>query len=246
MKLAAAAILVPALIAAGCASTSEYPAAAGKQVPASFSGQITMQVKMNYLIYLPDGYDSGSEPWPLVLFLHGAGERGRDLELVTKHGPPKLVAAGKAFPFILISPQCPDRVFWSSAVLDALLEDIQDRYRVDASRIYVTGLSMGGGGTWDMAITYPQRFAAIAPICGWGDTLAVRALTKLPIWVFHGRKDPVVPVARSEELVRVLEANGGNVKFTVYPEAGHDSWTETYDNPELYRWMLAQKLSPAR
>ena len=246
MKLAAATLLLPAVIMAGCASTSELPAVAGKQMPASFSGSITVQVNMNYLIYLPEGYDRGAATWPLVLFLHGAGERGRDIDLVKKHGPPKLVAAGKTFPFILVSPQCPDGQFWSTPVLDALLEDVQDRYRVDPARIYVTGLSMGGGGTWDLAIRYPDRFAAIAPICGWGDTLAVRAIAKVPVWAFHGAKDPVVPVSRSEDLVRSLKASGGNVKLTVYPEAGHDSWTETYDNPGLYTWMLARSLPRER
>jgi predicted peptidase len=193
-------------------------------------------------VYLPEGYGAGQQQWPLVLFLHGMGERGTVLDTVKKHGPPKLVDQGKKFPFILISPQCPPDEMWSVPVLDALLNEVEARYRVDPTRVYVTGLSMGGNGTWRLAIAQPHRFAAIAPICGWADTNAVCALKNLPIWTFHGKKDLVVPFERTEKLVAKLKQCGGNVRFTAYPEAGHDSWTETYENPELYEWLLAQKL----
>jgi len=121
-----------------------------------------------------------------------------------------------------------------------LLKDVSKKYRIDENRIYVTGLSMGGYGTWDLAIKYPNRFAAIAPVCGGGDPTKASVLKDLPIWVFHGAKDEVVTLDKSQVMVDAIEKTGGSVKFTIYPEANHDSWTETYNNPELYEWFLAQ------
>ena len=204
--------------------------------------RITKTITSRYLLSLPVNYTKQpKKKWPLVLFLHGAGERGNDLQLVTKHGPPKLVAAGCNFSFILVSPQCPAEEWWRPEDLAMLLDEIEGKYRVDARRIYVTGLSMGGFGTWGLALTYPHRFAAIVPICGGGSPfLAARLIKHLPAWVFHGKQDNVVPVALSEEMVVALRKCGGNVKFTVYPKADHDSWTVTYKNPALYRWLLRQ------
>ncbi|MCB0264904.1 MAG: prolyl oligopeptidase family serine peptidase [Calditrichaeota bacterium] len=200
-----------------------------------------MTVAGEYLLYLPQNYETSKDKWPLMLFLHGAGERGDDLEKVKVHGPPKLVANGKEFPFVLVSPQCPEGMWWSTDVLDALLNEITENYNIDENRIYVTGLSMGGFGTWALAEKYPHRFAAIAPVCGGGDPAAVPTFSHLPVWVFHGAKDNVVPIDRSEAMVNELKKNGADVQFTVYPEAGHDSWTETYDNPALYEWFLKQR-----
>jgi predicted peptidase len=176
-----------------------------------------------------------------MLFLHGAGERGEDLEKVKVHGPPKLIEQGKDFPFIVISPQCPEDQWWSITDLDVLLDEIIGEYKVDTDRIYVTGLSMGGFATWDLAIKYPNRFAAIAPVCGGGNSRLVSTLKELPVWVFHGAKDNVVPLKSSQEMVDALEKADGEVKFTIYPEATHDSWTETYNNPELYEWFLQKR-----
>ena len=173
-----------------------------------------------------------------MLFLHGAGESGDDLSKVKLHGPPKIVESKKDFPFILVSPQSPGRG-WNPDTLHAMLEDVKKTYRVDPDRVYLTGLSMGGYGSWALAAAHPEVFAAVAPVCGGGNTRDASKIKNLPIWVFHGGKDPVVPVVRSEEMVKALkDVNAGEVKFTVYPDAGHDSWTETYDNPELYKWML--------
>ena len=196
-------------------------------------------MKIQYLIYLPEDYNKSKTDWPLMLFLHGAGERGDDINLVKFHGPPKLIEQGKQFPFIVVSPQCPEGIWWSTDTLDVLLREITKRYRVDENRIYLTGLSMGGYGTWSLAMEYPNRFAAIAPICGGGDTTKAHLLENIPIWVFHGAKDPVVPIQEAESMVNAVQNTDGNVKFTVYPEAGHDSWTETYNNPELYKWLLS-------
>lgn len=203
--------------------------------------EIRKTVAVNYLLYLPPDYAAGNESWPLILFLHGAGERGTDIELVKKHGPPKLVAQGQQFPFVIASPQCPAGQWWESDTLVALLDTLVAENRIDTSRIYLTGLSMGGFGTWGLAIQNPQRFAAIAPICGGGIAPATSSLVKVPAWVFHGAKDRVVSVKESEAMVEALKRYGGQVRFTVYPEAQHDSWTETYANPELYEWFLSHR-----
>lgn len=202
--------------------------------------EVQIPVSMEYLLYLPENYKA-EDSWPLVLFLHGAGERGDDLELVKIHGPPKLIAAGQQFPFIVVSPQCPQDRWWEPIELMALLDEVSRKYKVNVDRIYVTGLSMGGFGTWRLAAFAPDRFAAIAPICGGGETYWARRFVHLPVWVFHGAKDKGVPLERSAEMVEALKEKGGNPKFTVYPEAEHDSWTETYDNPKFYEWLLEQK-----
>lgn len=180
-----------------------------------------------------------------MLFLHGAGERGDDLDKVKVHGPPKLVAQGKSLPFIIASPQCPSGRSWSDPAamqtLIALLDDLVEKYQVDESRVYLTGLSMGGYGTWALGASCPERFAALVPICGGGQPRMARRLRDMPIWVFHGAKDGTVPLSQSEEMVEALKAAGGNVEFTVYPEAQHDSWTATYDNPKLYEWLLSHR-----
>jgi predicted peptidase len=213
----------------------------GKQKAAVFEREITIKVTMKYLLYLPADYDK-KESWPLMLFLHGAGERGDNLDAVKIHGPPKLIAAGKQFPFIVVSPQCPKDKWWDLKDLKALLDEIEKKYKVDKNRIYLTGLSMGGFGTWAWAAEEPRRFAAIVPICGGGDPEKAALYAHLPIWVFHGGKDPVVKIEQSEKMVEALKKSGSNVKFTVYPDAGHDSWTEAYNDPKLYEWLLDQKL----
>jgi predicted peptidase len=205
----------------------------------------TIKVTMDYLLYLPKAYDE-KDSWPLLLFLHGAGERGDDLEKVKVHGPPKLIAAGKEFDFIVISPQCQSDHWWRSEELTALLDDVVEKYKVDQDRIYLTGLSMGGFGTWSLAGFSPNRFAALVPICGGGDSSVARRLAHIPVWVFHGAKDPVVPLSASETMVEALKKADGNVKFTVYPEAGHDSWTDAYNDPNLYQWLLEQKRTPRK
>ncbi len=198
-----------------------------------------------YLLFLPDGY--GQDParrWPLILFLHGAGERGDDIWRVAIHGPPKVDTVKAGFPFVVVSPQCPEGRTWSNDLLLALLDEVEAQYAVDPHRVYLTGLSMGGYGTWSLGLSHPERFAAIAPICGGGAMIGPmladrKPLASLPVWAFHGAKDPVVPVEESRRMVRLLQRLGArDVKLTVYPDAGHDSWTRTYADPELYAWFL--------
>ena len=229
------------------AAPATQPAAVpkpGTQVAQNFQ---TKTGGYQYLFFLPQDY--GTDPakaWPLVLFLHGSGERGTNVEDVKKHGPPKIVEAGKQFTFILVSPQCPSEKHWDAATLEALIEDVQARYHVDPDRIYVTGLSMGGYGTWDLVRHYPDRFAAIVPICGGGDPQSVKAFAHVPVWAFHGEDDPTVPIKRSEEMVDALKAAGDpEVKFTRYPGVGHNSWVKAYQDPELYEWLLSHKRQPA-
>lgn len=197
-----------------------------------------------YLLHLPEDYDPDSERrWPLVLFLHGAGERGSDLDSAMGHGIPKLAEAGHEFPFVIATPQCPESSQWVAEVttLAGLLDDVAADYRIDPSRIYATGLSMGGFGTWSLAIRYPERFAAIAPICGGLWNQRVDRIRRLPVWTFHGEEDKTVPIEFTEEIVAGLEVLGADVRFTRYPGVEHDSWTRTYANPDLYDWLLSHR-----
>ena len=219
----------------------------------TFKKRVTRQVSLRYLLGLPKGYDRApSKRWPLVLFLHGAGERGDDLTLVRKHGLPRVaeerrVPGFEDLPFIAVSPQCPADSWWTreTLALSALLDEIETHYRVDPDRIYVTGLSMGGFGTFALAAAEPLRFAAIVPICGGGSRTDARRIAHIPIWVFHGAKDSTVPLRSSAEMVEALGHFGASPRFTVYPDATHDSWTQTYDNPDLYRWLLSNSRPPS-
>lgn len=202
---------------------------------------------LRYLIFLPDDYDADpARRWPLVLFLHGAGERGSELDLAATHGPPRSANDGREFPFILVVPQCAESSQWVTelTVLARMLDEVAAAYRVDVDRVSVTGLSMGGFGAWSLAVRYPQRFAAIAPICGglWNQSAA--PIRDLPVWTFHGDADDVVPITMTEQIVGELRSLGSDVRFTRYAGVGHDSWTETYENPAFYEWMLAHRRSP--
>lgn len=238
--------LVFAAAASACAEpVSDSP---GMQTAKHFQFKQTKEISLDYLLYLPKGYEAGpAKRWPLILFLHGAGERGTNVWKVATHGPPKNATNSAGFPFIVVSPQCPERRTWSKDALVPLLDEIIAKYAVDTNRVYLTGLSMGGFGTWDLGTAYPERFAAIVPICGGGQTISVllssrekaQALKSLGVWAFHGAKDPVVRLEESQRMVDAMKKAGvEDVQFTVYPEAQHDSWTETYKNPELYKWLL--------
>lgn len=220
----------------------------GGQYSQTFAETITRDLSCNYLLFLPEDYGQKGQKWPLMMFLHGAGERGSDLNKVKKHGPPKIVEERKDFPFVVVSPQCPSGDWWTEKVevLINLLDDIVERYDVDTERIYLTGLSMGGYGTWSLVSVHPERFAAIAPICGGGKRFMAMKLKDVPVWAFHGAKDNVVPLKESEEMVEAIKRRGGDAKLTVYPEAGHDSWTETYNNQELYDWFLSHRKRVAK
>jgi predicted peptidase len=223
----------------------------------SLSLSVTVQASYRYLLYEPGGARAprGLNPReaqvpppdntglaPVVFFFHGKGERGDDLSLLERHGLPRLIAAGRQFPFLVISPQCPESDYWSDAPgLPEFIAAAIQRHQANPARVYLTGLSMGGFGVWSLAQRHPERYAAILPVCGGGETRWAPRLRDVPAWVFHGARDAVVPPARSIEMVEAIRAAGGTPRFTLYPDAGHDSWTETYANEEIYRWMLSHR-----
>lgn len=195
----------------------------------------------SYLEYLPESYGDGKK-YPLVVFLHGAGERGEDIERVAVHGWMKNVQQGEQFPFVMAAPQCPAGKYWGSYIesLNAFLDELLARYDVDPTRVILTGLSMGGTGTWLWSLSDPERFAAIIPICGTGVVWYGEQLAQKPVWVFHGEADPTVPVTESIQMVQSIRKRGGQPRLTIYPGVGHDSWSRAYAEPELIPWMLSQ------
>lgn len=185
--------------------------------------------------------------YPVVLLLHGAGEKGDDNEAQLKHGAKAFTEPANfaKHPCFLIVPQCPKDGWWGGAPLDkakALIDAVTRKLPVDKKRVYVTGLSMGGFGTWELISKDPKYFAAAVPICGGGDPSRVVAAKGLPIWTFHGGADPTVPVQKTRELVEALKKAGSKtVRFTEYPGVAHNSWTRTYDDPKLMDWLFEQK-----
>jgi predicted peptidase len=230
----------------GCAS-SRTPVA-GEQQAAVLDKTVPHHVGYQYLIYLPEGYgQEAGRKYPLVLFLHGAGERGGDVTKVAMHGPPKLVAAGKQFGFVLVSPQCPAGQWWRVDDLEVLLDDVEQRYAIDRSRVYLTGLSMGGCATWDWVLRDPHRFAAAVPVCGWSNPVEPAYVDcRTPVWAFHGDADSVIPVEGSRRMVEAFRKRGVEAKLTEYPKVGHNAWSPTYANPEVYEWLLSHRLPTTR
>ena len=212
----------------------------------------TLSVDMNrshqlkYLIYFPKDYLT--KKYPLVLFLHGAGERGTNLKDIEIHGLPKLVRNGKKFPFIIIAPQCPLNLWWSDPLpvdlLSELVNDIVMKYGIHKNNVFCTGLSMGGYGTLALSIKNPKLFSAIIPICGGVDIknfFDILNLKDLPIWLFHGDKDEVIPLENSQSIYKVLKPVNKNIKLTVYKGVDHNSWDRAYNDNEIYKWMLSHK-----
>ncbi len=200
----------------------------------------TLRSRLPCLAFVPPTIPAAGAP--LILFLHGSGERGTDLNKVKAWGPPAIADKDPAFPFIVLAPQLPEDEAWDALALRALLDDAFKKYKVDRSRVYLTGLSLGGYGAWDLAIRYPRYFAAVAPICGGGIARAVGSMRAIPTWVFHGLKDDAVPEDESARMVAALKAAGGNVKYTVLPEGGHvDAWVHAYGEAGLFDWFLQQR-----
>ena len=202
---------------------------------------------LDYLLFMPKNTSAlVNGKYPLILSLHGIGERGNDLQQLKRDGLAKILDGYNTFPFIVVSPQCPTSTEWyydrTDTLLKQLMDDVLARYPVDTARVYLTGYSMGGIGSWDMAIRYPNLFAAVAPIAARGEAYAnICGMKDVPVWAFHGAKDDVVALFKAEAIVKALQDCGGTVQLTVYPDAYHDSWSRTYNNPGLYNWLLSQR-----
>lgn len=196
---------------------------------------------MRYMISLPDSY-SDDKKYPLMVALHGAGERGDDVSLVLVHGVAKYVEAGLKLDAIVIAPQCPDGMVWNALTVELkeLIDFVASEYSVDADRISLTGLSMGGFGTWEMGISYPDFFCALAPVCGGGMSWRAGLIGKTPVWAFHGDCDNVVPKENSYMMVDSLKAKGGNVRLTVFHGVSHNSWESAYETTNVIEWLLSQ------
>lgn len=196
-----------------------------------------------YVVYVPRAYDPG-KAWPLVVFLHGRGERGRDGLVQTEVGLPSAIRRhAERFPCLVLMPQCPDDRHWDGArdIVETAFALTLHTYNVDPRRIYLTGLSMGGYATWHYGAAKPDVFAALMPVCGGGDPADAEALATLPVWAFHGADDAVVPVEESRRMVEAVRAAGGDIQYTEYPDTGHDSWTRAYNDPDAIRWLLRQR-----
>lgn len=209
-----------------------------------------------YVVYVPRDY-TPEKKWPVVLFLHGAGERGDGGLAQSDVGIGRAIRFNpERFPALVVMPQCPKDKAWGAGIRGFVgdhpdvaelamgaLDEVLKSYSTDPARVYLTGLSMGGYGTWYLGSKYPERFAALLPICGGGKPAEMAtALKNLPIWVFHGDADQAVPVARSREMVEAIKAAGSSrIKYTEYPGVGHNSWDAAYGNAEAIAWLLAQK-----
>ena len=191
----------------------------------------------NYLLFLPNNYSSRLN-WPVILYLHGIGAKGEYLEVLKANGLPSFLEEHPGLPFIVISPQCPTDQDWSSDRLGRFLDEMRAKYRIDTDRTYLTGIGEGASAAWRLALSQPERFAALAPVCGGGNPHEACNLRDLPVWIFHGARDRIVPISDAQGMVLALKLCGGNVNFTIYPDAAHDSWTATYRNPRLYAWFL--------
>lgn len=211
----------------------------------SLAAQNDLKPKANYpyLLYLPKAYSLDHQKYPLVIYLGGGAQNGNDLTKLKTHGPPFYIEKGHEYNFILVSPQCPEHTYWTTENwFDALYADLLSHYRIDTTRIYVTGISNGGFGTWQVAMDYPYRFAAIAPLCGGvndKDTLHIDTLKNLPVWTFHGTADTMIPIAETERVVKKL-APYGHIQFTRLPGEGHGI-QYLYEDNRIFDWLLQHR-----
>lgn len=200
--------------------------------------------KLQYLLILPAGYSQTTDQWPMIVFLHGISSRGENLDLLKRYGPPLLAEEQPDFPFVVLAPQCPDGQYWTNNVdtLVALLDEILKKYLIDQDRVYLTGMSMGGNGTWELASQHPEYFAAISPLAASPKlpNLWLRRFTSMPIWAFHGEKDPICPLKDDEAMVNALRARGATPHFTVLRDEGHYI-SDVYKERKLYDWFLANR-----
>ena len=212
----------------------------GRQVERSLS--VSDGGRIPYLIYLPSDYTDKGKEVPFILFLHGRGESRGPLSLVTKWGPPRRLDSGEQMKYIVVSPQCPIESRWASddqqARLKELLAYLNEAYNIDKDRMYLTGLSMGGYGSWRLAADEPKMFAAVAPICGVGDPADAKKLLRVPVWAWHGTDDKSVPFSGSSDMIKAIAAAGGRkARLTTLEHVGHNSWSAAYQPNDLYKWF---------
>ncbi len=262
MKAITTAALAVLLPAASSSRAEDFPPSLKAEFEKrTFTGSSGKELR--YRLLKPQGYDpAGTASFPLVIFLHGIGERGVDNEAQLKHGVPEFAkpAVRQQHPCFVVAPQCPPKQLWAlidrkgselivnspkdptepTGLVLELLDALPKEFRIDPKRVYLTGLSMGGFGTWDLLARQPDRFAAAIPICGGGLESAAPAFAKVPLWVFHGTLDPLVNPAHSRRMVEAVRKAGGRPGFTEYPGVRHDSWTMTYRNPDVIDWLFAQ------
>ena len=226
-----------ALVLGACAAA---PLPEGDLVPQRL--ERTVRHTLDYYLYLPEGYEDRDD-WPLVVFLHGGGEAGDDLSLVAKHGPPAMVAAGRAFPFVLLAPQSPHRSrMWDDEAVLSLIDETLETRRVDPNKVVVTGLSRGGMATWRLGMQHPERFAGLVPIAGGGLPVYAFRLKDVPVWAFYGAKDEAVALDDARRVADRLAAEGGDVEITIYPEADHvGTWEAAYADPRLWAWIAERE-----
>lgn len=205
-----------------------------------------------YTVYTPKNYDA-SQKYPMIVSLHGAGERGDGTEngfsVMQNIGLPRYFRDGlMEIPCIVLAPQCPDPYVWNQLIftLKALIEKVAAEYNADPDRISITGMSMGGFGTWEMAMAFPDMFSAIAPICGGGMAWRAPALNGMPIWAFHGNEDGVVSITNSQEMVKAARVGGADVKFTIFDGINHNSWDSAYLDTNLVQWLISKKRTTDR
>lgn len=194
-----------------------------------------------YLVTFPQDFDN-SESWPVIVFLHGTEERGDNITLVRSNNiVNSLAESDPSFRFVVVSPQVPLNQFWDPVRVKDVVDEVIDIEGVDRDRIYLTGLSMGGFGTFRTAIDYPNVFAALGPMSGGGNPARVYAIKDVPTWVFHNAVDPAVPFEESNRMVNALRKIGADVRFTIVPRVGHNAWVDAYNDPAFYDWLLEQR-----
>lgn len=213
-----------------------------------FAAVTPVKLDSKYLLFLPEDYGAPNKTFPIILFLHGSGERGCNPEKLKSFGPFTQVARDTRFPFIILGPVCPNGKWWSDAEVTlsvmALLDKVCTDYAIDRDRVYLTGLSMGGFGTWSLAEQYPDVFAAIAPVSGGGNPYRAKEIKHIPVMIFHGQNDRNVPVWQAQQMAMSLTQAGGDAKLMVYPNAGHNIWDQVYSRQQLYAWFM-EHVKPA-
>jgi predicted peptidase len=236
------------LVVLGALLLGAAPAQAGGEKQTGFLDKVykgSDGYEAKYVVFVPHGYD-GKKKYPVILFLHGSGETGTDGQKQVKVGlGPAVKKRDKSFEFIAIFPQSHKRN-WRAGSEDgmralAILDEVEKDYQVDAKRVYLTGLSMGGYGTWSLAAAHPERWAAIVPVCGGGNAKDAEKIKDIPCWCFHGDADKAVKVELSRTMIQALKDAGAQPRYDEYPGVGHNSWDRAYATPELFEWLLQQK-----